>query len=295
MTEASPVSTSAYPATNTFFALGYSSLIDKFVITTTSKNYITSYYTSGENFDHYLNVDYRVYNPSTISDLPSSVSNAGVGMYVSCNGYYAYLVRNQTVAANNQLYKIPIALDYNFNRSMLISPRLSFIATKLGKLYINTRETTGNAIKIATEPFRVFWRTNGIEDNTGTWSELSYPYDLSGVIPVGKIQFAFDFRSFGTSCYSTDILGFCLTYQDINTIPYELEWDIESSDIANGIVGFYQKALFSPTIPTLTIRYHNSTNDVVLFSQTSDLTSNGFFQYWNGSSWQNGVGPSVIR
>ena len=292
MLESTPGGTSSFPASGTIFSICYISSMDRFFINNTLRSYITQYYVSGEPFDQYFNVDYRNYNPGSINDMPFSVSAVGLGFYCFAKDNNLYLTRNSTSVVANQLYKVPVGLDYRYNRAFLKSPRLSFSATKLRKIFVETNNGSGD-IFTQSEPYRVYWRNSGIEDDSGAWN-LLINNDLSGISHNGKLQIGFDFNTFGTSCYSTQILGFCITYENYDTIPYELEWDIETSDIANGIVGFYQSAVFSPSLPTLVIRYHNSSNDIILFEQSSDLTSNGFFQYFDGISWVNGLGPNTI-
>jgi hypothetical protein len=94
-----------------------------------------------------------------------------------------YLCRNGTTAALNQIYTLPINAhrQYAFDNNQVIITRKIDISssTKLYNIYVNSvNEMGSDTFSIPPEPFSVYYRTSGIDDNTGGWTVLDNSRDF---------------------------------------------------------------------------------------------------------------------
>ena len=74
----------------------------------------------------------------------------------------------------------------------------------------------------------------------------------------------------------------------------QFEWNLSDSSTSNGTLGFDQIALFGGSVPGLTINYYRSDTNANVLTQASTGTTNGTFNYWNGSGWVAGLGTDTI-
>jgi len=146
---------------------------------------------------------------------------------------------------------------------------------------------------VAPEPFNMFYRTNGITDNSGKWIYLPDDGDLTGTSPSTSIQFMFEFQVIGNYGIPGRILSVDMIYNTQDTLPSHLQWSFSDSNNSDGTIGFIQKTLYG-SVPNLQIDYYRADTDVNLMTQTSTSTTNGTFQYWNGGSWAAGLGSDTI-
>lgn len=90
------------------------------------------------------------------------------------------------------------------------------------------------------------------------------------------------------------ILSLALLYEEDSELPSQYRWNEDDFVGASGTVGWYQKALFSTTIPTHTIEIYRVDTNALVLTQASTGSANGNFQYWDGSTWVNGLGPDTL-
>ena len=146
---------------------------------------------------------------------------------------------------------------------------------------------------VIPEPFRLYVRTNGFSDDSGTWTLLDEVFDMSNVPISDQIQFMFEFRIMGKSCYPSRIYSVGFVYETDDYLPDQFIWNLSDSDNTNSAVGFEQTNLFI-SLSALQIDYYRTDTDVKVLTASSAENTNGNFQYWNGSSWINGIGPNIV-
>ena len=76
-------------------------------------------------------------------------------------------------------------------------------------------------------------------------------------------------------------------------MPSSHQWNFDDSDPDTGIIGFIQKTTMG-SVPVLKIDYYRNDTDALVLSQTSASTTNGVFEYHNGSTWTAGVGTDTV-
>ena len=232
------------------------------------------------------NSDYRMPSKDTVSHLRESLNfNISDGLW--------YYVANQY-----KLGVFPGEADWRFasrNNARIITHSIDTShITKFNKLLVHHPEILGSHdLGSMPEPFRVYFRTEGISDDTGDWSLLNDSFDMSFIMPKDNIQFMFEFRVLGKASVPNRIYGLSISYFVDDDLPTGFEWNLYDSNSSSSIIGFEQTSVLN-TLGNLKITYYLSESDEEVFTAYSTENINGSFQYWNGSSWINGVGPNML-
>lgn len=282
-----------------------SNSIDRLIIVTYSSNiglpfYVTKYNTVSDPFDHMFLTEDRHINQSTANAglpiYPRPITGAIINTW-SQDGILYILAQGGTANASS-LWAVPLSSDWTYaasQQSQLITPAISTPgATKFYRAFVNESQLVGsNEFGVSPEPFKMYYRTSGITDNTGSWTVLDDTRDLSGVSPASSIQFMFEFKQIGPTMIGSRLHSLSVIYDQDDSLPAELRWSLADSNNANGTVGMAQTAVFGSS-PTLTITYRRVDTDAVVLVQDSGSTTNGTFEYWSGSAWVAGLGSNAI-
>lgn len=295
MAERPPGGVSTYALTNVMTSVEIANDIDRLIITTTgnggARSYVTQYNTAGDSFDHiFLNDDKQQDQSSSDSGGVPHPAILALPMSVWSEGGILYLSRVSTSTSYNQVYTLPIGAHQSYainNNQMLISPKIDVSGSN--KLYYVTpkyvKKLGSDTFSLPTEPFKLYYRTNGISDNTGGWTELDDYGDLSGVSAT-EIQFMFIFKILGTTCIPSRIMGLTLMYED-NATDSHYEPSISNSSITNRIFAYRQGTLWTSAIPNMRIRLYNATTAALVLDDDILSSAFGTFEYSTdgGSSW----------
>ena len=295
MVEIPPGGAATYLATSLLTSVEISSGIDRLVITTTGaggvRSYVTQYNTTSNPFDHiFLNDDKQQDQSTADSGGVMHPAILGSPFSVWSEDGVLYLVRTGTTAALNQIYTLPIGAHQTYainNSEMLITP--AFDVSDSNKLYsvvINHLSKLGtDTFSLATEPHKVYYRTSGITDNSGTWNLLDDTGDLSG-INATSIQFGLIFKILGTTCIPARITGLSLVYEDTTNDGHYTP-SVANSSIAGMTFAYRQSVAFGSNIPTMRIQLTNAVTNISIIDDTSTANTFGTFEYSsdNGTTW----------
>ena len=295
MLEIPPGGANTYVATGALSSIEYSGVIDRFFIMSTGtggvRSYCSEYNTISTPMNHiFLNDDKQL--DASISDSGSVVHPAILALPFSVwsEGGILYLARIGTTNLQNQIYTLPILAHRTYaflNNQFLITPK--FDISDSSKLYNVTPKylpSLGDlTFSLPTEPFDMYYRTAGISDNSGSWTELDHFGDLSS-ISASEIQFLFIFKIIGSTCIPARVMGLTLTYEDNNTDSH-YEPSVANSSITNRIFSYRQGTLWSGTIPNLRIRIYNAATGALVLDDNITASGFGDFEYSNdgGSTW----------
>lgn len=295
MVEIPPGGVATYLATSALTSCEISSGIDRLVITTSGtagvRSYITQYNTSSNPFDHIFLVDDKQQDQSTSDSgsVPHPSILASPFSVWSENGIL-YLARVGTTAAINQIYTLPIGAHQTYainNQELLVTPKFDISdSSKLYNIYINRVNKVGtDTFSLPTEPFKLYYRTSGISDNSGSWTLLSDDGDLSG-ISGSEIQFAISFKIIGTTCLPARILGLSLVYED-NSTDGHYQPSVNKSSITTNTFAYRQSILWSSNIPNMRIRMYNAVTGSLILDDNILSSAYGVWEYSSndGSSW----------
>ena len=309
MTEVPPGGTNTYAATGTLQSLDYIPGIDRFAIYTTptasTRHYLTQYQTGGSNYDSIFMVatqqrDSTLANPEIAP--PAIVNNTNVTV-ASCSLYNTtYVIRGGATANFCWLHACNFGSDYTFssitgNDQSIITPSMSCTGNVMFyRVYVNNLKTYGTDRynHIPAEPYKIWYRTSGISDNSGGWTVVPAGGDLTTVIPASTIQFRIKFKTAGSHSLPTRVYSVGVVYENSIDIPSHLKWNIDDTNNSSGNIGFIQCCYYG-SVPNLQITYYRADTDANVLSQASTSSANGVFEYWNGSTWIAGLGTDTIN
>lgn len=305
MLEVPPGSINTLPATGAMSNLEIMDSMDRIAWFSTGatafRHYVTQYRTDSSQLDHTWCSDDKIQHsgvadataipyPSTNSTSITSWAESGM----------MFLARHGTTAALNQVYTFPIAAHWGYQNiapfNVYITPEIATPGnTKFYRLYVtNPTLLGGDNLGVSPEAYKVYYRTAGISDNSGSWNSLSSDYDLSGVGAAGSIQFKFEFRVLSPTPIPARIYGLAVVYDSGTDIPAQHRWNVDDSSTTDGTIGFIQVALYGASIPTLTINYYRADTNANVLTQASSGSTNGVFEYHNGSTWVAGLGSDTL-
>lgn len=295
MVEIPPGGVNTYALTGALTAVEIASSIDRLILTTTGaagvRSYVTRYNTSSDPFDHiFLNDDKQMDQSITDTGAPSHPAILALPFSVWSEGGIFYLCRVGTLASQVQLYSLPGGAHRFFvstTNERIITPRFDISdSTSLYNAYVSSIDELGDdTFSLPTEPYGLWYRTSGISDNSGSWTELDQTGDLSSVSAT-EIQFSFTFKILGATCIPARIVGISLIYEDQNNDSH-YEPSFSNSSASSNIFSYRQGTSWGGNIPDLRIRLWNASTGVSVLDDTILSSSFGDWEYStnNGSSW----------
>lgn len=310
MSEVVPGGTNTNLASGGFTGLDIASSLDKLVILGGISNglgvlYITDYYTGGQQINRRSGV-VTSQLPSALRNtdspiFPHFISNSQPFIWVEDGWLFWIYTQAQNPPTNiNALTVYPLAADMDFQADVnnrIILPKITLGATP-AKLYRVTTTSMGNigdlTMGVSPDFYKVQVRTSGIDDNTGIWTDVSDNGDLSGLGTPSTIQFALQFRTAGVIMLPARVLSLALIYETDDALPSQYRWNYSDFNTSNGTFAWVQATLFGTSIGIHTINIYRADTDALVLTQASTGTTNGTFEYWNGSSWVAGLGTDVV-
>jgi len=301
MTEVPTGGSGTYTPSSLLTSVEIADQIDRLIVTSTGagtttahrRAYVTKYDASGSyEFDHIFLSDTGQQDQSAAdNDAVAHPNPQGALLSVWSQGGLVYLVRTGTAATTNIMYTVPLGADWAYANGTvnqrLITPAMATTnAEKLSRVFVNNADFLGeNGLTMPTEPLRIYYRTAGISDNSGSWTLVDSTGDLSGGLPGAEIQFALEFRTIGALCIPNRVYNICCTYED-NTTDSHYQPSVAQSSIATKTFAWRFSTAFGGTVPRLRIRiYHAVTgaelddDDTVTLAGTWQKSTDG------GSNW----------
>lgn len=298
MTEIPPGTVNTFPATAGFTSVEISGSTDRLFITTgaAQRHYFTKYNSVGDPLDRVCFVDNKQLDSTLVdSNAPLFPSNVGFGYSAWIEAGMAYLLRNGTAVANNILYAVPFGADWEYaagisaaTQNRLITPKLATPgAVKYGRLAVQNAHLLGStALGQPLEAYRAYYRTAGIDDDSGSWTLLDEAGDLSGVGGASYIQFMFEFRVIGPFCLTTRLYGLICTYEDSGTDSH-YQPSVANSNVSTKRFAWRFATAFGGMVPTLTVNLYDAVTGALQLTDTTAAQASGTFEKSTngGSSW----------
>jgi len=280
MVEIPPGGANTYAATSVLSSCEIAGQIDRLIVISTGaagvRSYVTKYNTNSDPFDHIFLVDSKQLDQST-SDANGVIHPTinATALSVWSEGGIAYVCRNGTTAALNQLYAIPLSAHWTYAGSSpyqrLITPSLATPnASSLTRVYVNAARQLGSlTMGLPPEPFRVYYRVSGIDDDSGEWTLLDDTGSFTDNTPSSEIQLMFEFKTIGSFCIPARIYGVTVVYED-NTTDSHYQPSVAQSSISSKIFAWRFSTAFGGTVPTLRIRLYNAATGGILLDDVTN-------------------------
>ena len=302
MSEVPTGGTGTYGLSNLMTSVEIADQIDRLIITSTGagtttahhRAYITKYDASGSyQFDHIFLADTAQQDQSTAdSNSVPHPNPQGAALSVWSQAGLVYMARTGTASTNNLVYAVPLGADWQYAdgtvKQRLITPSLATTnASKLSRVYVNTAGYLGDGgLTLPTEPVRIYYRTTGIDDDSGTWELVDQTGDLSEALPGDEVQFAIEFRTIGALCIPNRVYNICCIYED-NTTDSHYQPSVGESSTTSKIFAWRFSTAFGGTVPTLRIRLYNATSGGLLLDDTTTASASGTFEKStdDGDTW----------
>ena len=293
MIEVPPGSSTTYSTQGSFLQVDYSSTIDRLVLPLGAGRfgtYISKFSTTGEEADKLIGTDFNRLKLTTTSPDATNALYPRAGLDTWTEDGWMFAVPNNTSSGQNWLLAFPLGVDSyysNTSNQFVVTPKLATTnAIKLYHVYVDHLEYAGSQnLGMPLENYRVWYRTTGIDDNTGAWVELPLGSDLSDVTPSNYIQLKIAFDILGEICAPTRIYSVAVTYedgsQDSHYQPY-----LSKSSASSKIFAWKQTVAWGSNIPNMRIRLYDASTSSELLNDTVTASSYGTWEYsTNGNTW----------
>lgn len=302
MTEVPTGGSGTYTASSLMTGVEIADQIDRLIITSTGagattahhRAYITKYDASGSyQFDHMFLADTAQQDQSTAdSNSVPHPTHQGAALSVWSQAGLVYIARTGTASTTNIVYAVPLGADWQYAsgsiNQRLITPSLATPnAEKLSRVFVNSAGYLGEGgLTMPTEPIRVYYRTTGIDDDSGTWTLVDLTGNLTSAVASTEVQFAIEFRTIGALCIPNRVYNLCCTYED-NTTDSHYQPSVGQSSTTSKIFAWRFSTAFGSTVPTLRIRLYNAETDGLLLDDTTTASAEGIFEKStnDGASW----------
>jgi hypothetical protein len=198
MTEVPPGGNGTISVSNGLSAVEIMNSIDMLFVSgpTTHGCYVTKYNATAGQMDYSV-LSNTAYTHTTIAAAGATAhpSVSGGALTVWSEEGMTVLCRLGTTSALNQFYLVPFGAHWDFTNTQgeIISPKMATPnCSRYHSVSVRAKRLIGDEVHgVPPEPFKVYYRTSGIDDNTGGWTLVDEIGDLSSASGATSIQFKF--------------------------------------------------------------------------------------------------------
>lgn len=287
MSEIPPGGVNTFAAGSLMSSIEYAASIDKFIITqnvtnTPMRSYVTAYNTTASQMDRVFGVDNRQIDQGTADSSTSPVPSISGGPYsVWAENGMVYIATLGTTAITNRIYAIPLCADWEYaatSNARIVLPEI--VPVDMDKaLYAFGSEdqivgtgASGKNLGMGTEPYRMYYRTSGISDNSGTWTLI----DGGGQVNTTgtSIQFMLEFRTIGELGIPARVCTIGLAYSD-NSTDSHYQFSGTKSSAATKAFAWRHSVAFGSAVPNLKVRLYDAVTGSLLLTDTTATGASG--------------------
>jgi hypothetical protein len=289
-----PVGGVATFSLQTMNQVDYTNTLDRLVVPTTSGRfgvYFGEYDTTNSvPFERLAGINAaRLKLSTTQSGAVDALFPQGIQTVWTESGYM-FIGISSTTSGANTLRIFPFAADgfYADNTGQIIvTPKLATPnAQKLYRVYIEHEEFAGSyEFGFPPDTYRTYYRTSGIDDNSGSWTLIPVGGDMTGIAPGSFIQFMFKLDTLGETSVPAKIYSVCCVYED-NSQDNHYQPSLSKSSAANNRFAWKQVLTWGGTIPNLQLRLYNAANEFLVLDDDVDGSAYGTWEYsTDGTTW----------
>lgn len=203
----------------------------------------------------------------------------------------AHIIKHGTTSALCQMYALPMSAHWTTARDTnqrIITPAIyTPDCVKFEKVVVSDQKYLGSGeFSMTPEPWRIYFRTKGIDLNVGEWTLISEDGDLSGLSGSRFIQFMFEFVTIGLTSLPARIMSLTVVYDDdLSMTDSHFEPSMSKSNTASKKFAWRFATSFSGTVPTLRIRLYNAVNGNLLSDDYTTGSGGTWEKSTDGTSW----------
>ena len=293
MVEVPPGGINTFAATAVMNAIEIADIIDRLVIFSTGatglRSYVTQFRNDSGQMDHIFLIDDKQLDASTAdTDATPHGTTQSLNIFGWSEGGLLYMIRGTSLTNTNVMIVVPLGADWTYAESKnqrLIAPKMATPnALKYDRAWICRGRIVGSdKLGMTPDSFNVWYRTSGIDDNTGTFVQLADGNDLSGVDGAAYIQFAFSFRIISTALLPARIFSIAVTYED-NSTDSHWQLSVGQSNLTTKKFGFRFATGYGGTVPRLEITLYDAVSGSVLATDDSVTQAGTWQKSTNGGS-----------
>ena len=269
--------------------------IDRFITTAAASCGIFKYNIYGnEEIERRILLPSSTFNTLFTRPYPNFIyTTHGAAPIVACENDTLYISIGGA-STQNIMFNIPIAADYQYaskTKQWAVFPKLITNNNKQFKRALVKFDNDVAPENLGFPPERVFvyYRTTGIDDDSGEWTRLENGGDMSNVAVTEQVQLAVAWDVLGSFALYPPVYGVTLVYENDSQIS-QYTPSISLTNVTNRVFAWRQAQTFTSTnIPTLRIRLYNSETGNLVLEDTTLSQSQGVFQYSanTGSTWNS--------
>lgn len=293
MIENPPGTVTTNLGTSAFLQVDYSGTLDRLLISCTLAGrhgtYVTPYDPASPQFEKIFGqINNRTkLTTSAAGSVDAIFPPAALNMWTEDGLLFA--TPNIITSGLNWLAVLPVGADAYYaatTNQKIITPKLATTnASSLYRVYVHTNHYTGDFnLGHTPEPIRLFYRTEGIDDNSGVWTE-TISGDLSSVTPSTYIQFMVYIDLLGEFCVPRKVYSICCVYED-GSQDYHYEPSLTYSSAQNRVFAWRQGMSWGSNIPNLQIKLFNIATGFLVLDDDITSSASGTWEYsTNGTVW----------
>ncbi len=293
MIENPPGTVTTNLGTSAFLQVDYSGVLDRLLISCTLAGrhgtYVTPYDPASAQFEKLFGqINNRTkLATSAAGSVDAIFSPAALNMWTEDGILFA--MPNIITTGLNWLGVLPIGADAYYaatSNQKIITPKLPTTnATSLYRAYVHTNHYTGDYnLGYTPEPIRLYYRTSGIDDNSGAWTE-TISGDLTAITPSDYIQFMVYIDVLGEFCVPRKVYSICCVYED-GSQDSHYEPSLTYSSAQNRQFAWRQITSWGSSIPNLRLQLFNVANGFSVLDDDITTSASGTWEYsTNAVSW----------
>lgn len=295
MTEIPPGGINTFAATSALACIEYADNIDRFVVISSGaagvRSYVTQFRADGGQMDHIFLCDDKQIDQSTADNgATPHVSIKAITQTLYVKNGICYLAGLGSTIQTNIVYAIPLGADWTYvatTGQMAISPAISTPnCNRFQRVFMcRDRIIGGDIIGKPADPAKIFYRTSGISDNSGTWNLLQDGGSLTGISPASQIQIGITFKCISDFCIAPRVFGVGVLYQDLSTDSHYQPSATFSDSTLKKFAWRFSTA-FGSTVPTLRLRLYDAITSGLILDEYSNAPTGTWEKSTNsGVSW----------
>jgi hypothetical protein len=265
----------------------YSPYLDKFVTVGGGSNrrmMAQEYWTQGgkTSDEMWYASTYMLYgNLSLLNKVPLVLSHGGANHYIDMVNGIAYIIQQTTTVSYQQIFSFPIGADASKavqNYQYVTTPKILTPRSKRYQsiMWSSTKSRGTDPFEIPTSHLEIYYRTVGIDNNSGEWIRVPETRLLTDV-SADQIQFQIRWKLLSPLGHFPVLYNIGLVYEQYENDEH-YQQSLSHSSGANKQFVWRFKTAFESTVPKLYVHIFDAKTNVKLLTDDTSVSAYGVFE-----------------